>query len=176
MGEYAEKMILEAEFRSAEMRPDAFRLDTYQRLAARTVNPAQTLGANRANFALGLAGEAGETAELIKKHLYHGAPLDKEKLRKELGDVLWYVAMLARNAGLTLSDVALGNVAKLRARYPDGFSVAASAARVDTLPGPLPEPKPDPRVPDTQEGDACTVCGAYPWQPCRHYIHEAAGK
>lgn len=71
--------------------------------------------------ALGLAGEAGEVVELIKKHLYHGKPLDKTELLSELGDVVWYVAAMAHNAGLDIADVLAFNVIKLSQRYPDGF-------------------------------------------------------
>ncbi len=83
--------------------------------------------------ALGIAGEAGEVADYIKKIVGHGHALDKAKLSKELGDVLWYCAALADDAGLSLADIATGNIEKLRARYPDGFSTAASIARVDTV-------------------------------------------
>ena len=83
---------------------------------------------------LGITGEAGEVADLIKKHLGHGHEFDRNLVVKELGDVLWYVAAIATLNGLTLSDVAMTNVAKLRLRYPEGFSEAASKARVDTVP------------------------------------------
>jgi len=81
--------------------------------------------------AMGLAGEAGEIIDLLKKHLGHGQPLDIEKAKKELGDVLWYVGALAADLGLSLSEVAEANKAKLRARYPAGFTVAAAEARAD---------------------------------------------
>lgn len=81
-------------------------------------------------FGLGVAGEAGEVADLIKKHVGHGHPLDVSKLKYELGDVLWYVAALADICGLTLDDVAAANIEKLRARYPDGFSSERSIHRV----------------------------------------------
>jgi NTP pyrophosphatase (non-canonical NTP hydrolase) len=84
-----------------------------------------------ASYALGIAGEAGEVADLVKKHIGHGHPLDQNKLKNELGDVLWYVAGLAHLHGLSLSDVAQANVDKLKLRYPDGFSSAASIARKD---------------------------------------------
>ncbi len=80
---------------------------------------------------LGIAGEAGEVADAIKKWIGHGHPFDQEKLKKELGDTLWYVARIAGLAGMTLEEVAGGNVEKLRKRYPDGFSTEASVARVD---------------------------------------------
>jgi NTP pyrophosphatase (non-canonical NTP hydrolase) len=81
--------------------------------------------------ALGIAGEAGEVADLLKKVIFHGKALDREALAKELGDVLWYVSDLASQYGLRLESVAATNVAKLNARYPEGFSVEAAAARAD---------------------------------------------
>jgi NTP pyrophosphatase (non-canonical NTP hydrolase) len=106
-------------------------LDEYQGLAARTIG-VRTPTDQLANMALGLAGEAGETADMLKKHLFHGKPLDADEVIKELGDVLWYVAGMATAIGASLDDVAQRNVDKLRTRYPDGFSAAASASRVDT--------------------------------------------
>ena len=78
---------------------------------------------------LGLGGETGEVIELIKKHTYQGHPLLVEDLAKELGDVLWYVALMCRGAGLSLSEVARLNLAKLRARYPEGFDPSRSQER-----------------------------------------------
>ena len=72
---------------------------------------------------LGLCGEAGEVADLVKKHAWHGKELSDETLANELGDVLWYVADIARARGLRLSEIAAQNIAKLRRRYPDGFVV-----------------------------------------------------
>lgn len=72
---------------------------------------------------LGLCGEAGEIADLIKKHAWHGRELDRTEIANELGDVLWYVADLSTALGLSLDDVATRNVEKLRRRYPDGFTL-----------------------------------------------------
>jgi len=80
-------------------------------------------------FALGLTGESGEVADLIKKWIGHDHPLDLEKLRKELGDVLWYIAAIADNFHIDLSDIAVTNILKLRSRYPDGFSSKMSQNR-----------------------------------------------
>lgn len=89
---------------------------------------------DRLIWCLGLAGEVGETLDLIKKHLGHGKPLDPDKLKKEFGDVRWYGAALEHSFGFASSDVAATNIAKLRARYPSGFSVAAAAAKADETP------------------------------------------
>lgn len=82
--------------------------------------------------AIGLAGEAGEVADHIKKGVFHNHGVEKEKLIKELGDVLWYVAAIATKIEVSLSDVMARNIEKLRLRYPDGYSAEASAERVDT--------------------------------------------
>ena len=72
--------------------------------------------------AIGLSGESGEIAELVKKHVFHGHSINKEKFIKELGDVLWYLNYLTvRCADLTLLDVMRANITKLSARYPEGF-------------------------------------------------------
>lgn len=110
--------------------PQHMTLDEYQQLAARTIGT-RTHADQLSNMALGLAGEAGETADMLKKHLFHGKPLDADEVVKELGDVMWYVAGMATAIGVSLGDIAQRNVDKLRTRYPDGFSAAASAKRVD---------------------------------------------
>ena len=69
--------------------------------------------------ALGLAGEAGEVAEKVKKHIRDGV-LNVEDLKKELGDVLWYLAAIASDLGLSLDDVAESNLQKLRSRQARG--------------------------------------------------------
>ena len=79
--------------------------------------------------ALGIAGEAGEVADHIKKHIGHGHPLDKQAIAKELGDVLWYVAAMANVLDFPLEKIAQMNIDKLKARYPNGFSHEASINR-----------------------------------------------
>ncbi len=80
---------------------------------------------------LGLTGEAGEVADMVKKFIGHGHPVDSEKFEKELGDVLWYLAALCEWFNLTLEEVAAANIEKLRKRYPDGFSEQASRERAE---------------------------------------------
>ena len=99
------------------------RFDEYQILAARTaMYPNQ--GNNLWYPALGLAGEAGEVAEKVKK-IYRDQDgkvflNDIDELRKELGDVLWYVAALATELKISLTFVAEMNIAKLQSRADRG--------------------------------------------------------
>lgn len=72
-------------------------------------------------WALGLAGEAGEYVEIIKKEYYHRKRFNREAKLKELGDILWYLAIAADYEGFTLEEVARSNLEKLRTRYPNGF-------------------------------------------------------
>lgn len=79
--------------------------------------------------ALGLTGEAGEVADEIKKIVYHKKTPDKTKMLKELGDVRWYLEYLAACFGFTMDEIEFANVAKLRERYPDGFTTHEKTRR-----------------------------------------------
>ena len=70
------------------------------------------------NGALGLTGEAGEVSDLVKKSIFHERGIDLEHLKKECGDVMWYLAMIADACNFTLDEVMQMNVDKLKARYP----------------------------------------------------------
>ncbi len=106
-------------------------LDDYQQLAARTLGRDRTHEQQLANAALGLTGEAGEVADVIKKHLFHATPLDQDALAKELGDCLWYIGAFATVLGLSLDEIAQRNVDKLRKRYPEGFDTERSRNRIE---------------------------------------------
>ena len=69
------------------------------------------------NGVLGLAGESGECCDIVKKYKYQGHDLDKNHLKDELGDVLWYLAETASGLGISLEEVALYNLDKLHKRY-----------------------------------------------------------
>ncbi|MDP5277197.1 nucleoside triphosphate pyrophosphohydrolase family protein [Chengkuizengella axinellae] len=101
----------------------------YQHKAMRTVNKSLDKKEMLLNASLGLSGESGEVADIIKKFAFHGHELDKEKIRKELGDVLWYLALASEALGVSLNDIARGNVEKLLKRYPDGFDSDRSINR-----------------------------------------------
>jgi len=83
------------------------------------------------NGCMGLAGESGEIVDVIKKHIFHGHPLDIESCMKELGDVHWYWSILCYVLNLDPEEVLKQNVQKLRKRYPDGFGTLDSILRRD---------------------------------------------
>lgn len=100
----------------------------YQTAALRTAGPVDPQQA--AGFiGLTLAGEVGELANYIKKGLYHGHEISPQVLVDELGDILWYLARAADLLGVGLDQIAGYNLAKLAARYPEGFSSQASINR-----------------------------------------------
>ncbi|WP_082186458.1 nucleoside triphosphate pyrophosphohydrolase family protein [Bacillus mycoides] len=107
-------------------------LNDYQDKALRTWNKEGLKSERMANMALGLAGEAGEVADLIKKTNYHGHVIERKELIKELGDIMYYISVGAHELGYTLQEIAEININKLAKRYPEGFSVEASINRVDT--------------------------------------------
>ncbi|NCW45097.1 MAG: nucleotide pyrophosphohydrolase [Gemmatimonadaceae bacterium] len=106
-------------------------LDEYQQLAARTLAHDRTYEQQLANAALGLTGEAGETAEIVKKHLFHATPLDRDAIIKELGDCLWYIGACATVLDVSLDEIAQRNIEKLRKRYPEGFDPERSRNRAE---------------------------------------------
>lgn len=78
---------------------------------------------------LGLSGEVGELNDMIKKWVFHEKPIDIMHAKKELGDVLWYVAMMCESFGWDLDEIMQMNIDKLKARYPEGFDIAKANNR-----------------------------------------------
>ncbi|WJE51133.1 nucleoside triphosphate pyrophosphohydrolase family protein [Bacillus cereus] len=117
-------------------------LDEYQEATLRTWNKKNDFGFRVSNAALGLTGEAGEVSDIVKKAIYHGHGFDPShcpgeedgnthKLALELGDMMYYISVMAHEMGYTLQDIAEMNIAKLTKRYPNGFSREDSKKRVD---------------------------------------------
>lgn len=104
--------------------------NVYQVLAMKTAGPALRKEDGLLLSALGLSGESGEYAEDIKKHIFHGHEYSQTRISKELGDIAWYLARACEANGLRLGDVLEENIAKLRVRYPEGFSNERSINRV----------------------------------------------
>jgi NTP pyrophosphatase (non-canonical NTP hydrolase) len=105
----------------------------YQELSKRTMPENDNMG--KSNYALGLNGEAGELGEIVKKHIHHHHPLTEKvtvKFKKEVGDVLHYLAGICTMYGVSLEECATLNIVKLQSeRYPNGFSYEDSIKRVD---------------------------------------------
>jgi NTP pyrophosphatase (non-canonical NTP hydrolase) len=96
--------------------------DSYQKYSKRTINENSELWV----WALGLAGESGEVADIVKKVIDHKVTTIKgvdwlDAIEEELGDVLFYIAAICNHLGLNMGTVAEKNVEKLRKRYPNGF-------------------------------------------------------
>lgn len=85
------------------------------------------------NACLGLSGEVGELNDMVKKFIFHEHPIGDVVFKKELGDILWYIALMchACGYGYELERIMEMNIEKLRARYPEGFSAEASINRTE---------------------------------------------
>lgn len=104
-------------------------LNEYQLLAARTINPDIAATEHLEYHALhGLVGEVGEIHSLYQK-VYQGHMFDASHLKKEIGDLMWFVAELCTSFDWDLDDVARENIDKLRKRYPEGFDAEHSLHR-----------------------------------------------
>lgn len=90
----------------------------------------QNIGTVRLIHAMiGLATEAGEIQDMMKKHLFYGREIDKVNLVEELGDIMWYVGLACSELGVTLDEVMTKNNEKLSARYGDVFTEESALNR-----------------------------------------------
>ena len=85
--------------------------------------------------AVGMSAESGEFIEVVKKMIFQGKPVNEENLfhlKRELGDVMWYVAQACMALDTSFDEIVEMNVEKLKARYPGGeFDVYKSENRAD---------------------------------------------
>ena len=110
----------------------------YQKLAMRTNDGESTVRLARAMFeheygnydmggiimaTMGLSGEVGELNDMIKKWIFHKSDMDITHAKKELGDIMWYIACMAESFGWSLDEIMQMNIDKLKARFPDGFDI-----------------------------------------------------
>lgn len=102
--------------------------DEYQKAAERTMRLDLSQGELGAHAILGLCSEAGEVAGIFQK-AYQGHDIDPEHVKNELGDVLWMIAECCTAHGWDMGEIAEINIAKLRERYPEGFSKERSLHR-----------------------------------------------
>jgi len=103
-------------------------MKSYQELARRTQNPNLTPRERLEHALWGLSAEVGEVCSLHQK-THQGHAMNGAELRKEIGDVLWMVAELCDAYGFDMGAIAEENIAKLRRRYPAGFSIDKSVHR-----------------------------------------------
>ncbi len=97
----------------------------YKRLALRTLSNKfhiENVSANALHAAMGLCTEAGEIQDHLKRVIFYGKPVDKVNLAEELGDILWYVALMAHELKLEISDIMEMNIDKLKIRFPEKFT------------------------------------------------------
>lgn len=104
------------------------KLSEYQELAARTINPKLSQHEKIIHAMAGMMSELGEMASLYQK-VYQGHEFDIEHLFKECGDLLWFMAELHTAYGRQLGVTGRINIDKLKARYPEGFTVEKSLHR-----------------------------------------------
>jgi NTP pyrophosphatase (non-canonical NTP hydrolase) len=94
----------------------------YQKNALRTASTAVTTEHDLWHGVLGLVTESAEMADVLKKQHAYGKPIDLVNLKEELGDVLWYIALLCRALDTDMETIAQANIEKLKIRYPERYT------------------------------------------------------
>lgn len=100
----------------------------YQKLAERTMGKGWDYNDYINHSLHGMVGEIGELHSIYQK-IYQGHPADEEHKKKELGDLLWFVAEYCTANGWKLEDIMQMNIDKLKARFPEGFDAYKSLNR-----------------------------------------------
>ena len=97
-------------------------LKEYQELCKKTAKKFDSEEKEILTWGLGITGEAGDIAGCIKKTFSHGNN-QKEGIRENVGDTLWYLAMICNFFGWNMQKVLEENIDKLQKRYPKGFTI-----------------------------------------------------
>lgn len=105
-------------------------VNEYQKLAGRTINPDLDIAEMEWHALHGMVGEIGEIHSIYQK-LYQGHDFDEEHLKKELGDLIWFIAEYCTAREWDLDDICQMNIDKLKARFPDGFKEDNSLHRAE---------------------------------------------
>ncbi len=106
-------------------------LKDYQSLCKATAKKFETSEKEILTWGLGIAGEAGDVASCIKKTFAHDND-QKEGIRENIGDCLWYAAMICNFFGWDMQEVLDENIEKLKKRFPSGFTIQ-DAKRNNTM-------------------------------------------
>ena len=101
---------------------------TYQELAERTINKNLTTDEQINHALFGMSGEVGEILSIYQKQ-YQGHEIDEEEIKKEVGDLIWFVAEYCTVMGWEMDEILYKNINKLKRRYPDGFEAERSVNR-----------------------------------------------
>lgn len=98
---------------------------TYIQKALRTeskdYSPAKDLSPRLEHAVFGLVTEAGELMDQVKRVRFYKTKLDRVNLAEEVGDLMWYLALLCHELNLSFEEVWRKNIAKLKSRYPEHF-------------------------------------------------------
>lgn len=111
------------------------RLEDWEKIRTGTLNRSDAIieeaidAGEVINACLGLSGEVGELNDMIKKWIFHMSEIDREHLKKETGDICWYIALFCHSMNFSLEEIMEKNIEKLRKRYPEGFDTAKSNNR-----------------------------------------------
>lgn len=112
--------------------PDAVDVvSIYPAIVMRTMNHTLSKKEQILNATIGLCGELGEVADIIKKNYFQGHELDVDHLKEEVGDIIYYLTLLMLLYGMDMSDTMFANWDKLNKRYPEGFSAERSIHRAE---------------------------------------------
>lgn len=104
---------------------------TYAEFVASRAKKLPTTIEDTLHMAVGVAGEAGELLDAVKKAWVYGKELDVANVKEEAGDALFYIQGLCNLYGWTLEQLIADNVAKLEKRYPSGYTDKAAQERAD---------------------------------------------
>lgn len=107
-------------------------LATFQKLARSFAHPLEGTDADLSMLGLGIAGEAGDLAGCIKKTLFHKND-QRAGTRENIGDSMWYLAMICNFYGWDFEEILAENVEKLRKRYPNGFTYEDAARKGERI-------------------------------------------
>ena len=102
----------------------------YQKLAARTIPVDKTRGELTKHALFGMVGEMGEIHSIYQKQI-QGHDINHAHLKKEVGDLMWFIAEFCTVNGWDLSEIMKANIEKLIARYPEGFTSEKSLHRAE---------------------------------------------
>jgi NTP pyrophosphatase (non-canonical NTP hydrolase) len=97
-------------------------LKEYQEFCKKTAKKFETEEKEILTWGLGITGEAGDVASCIKKTFAHDND-QREGIKENLGDTLWYAAMICNFFNWDFDEILERNIAKLKKRYPEGFTI-----------------------------------------------------